>query len=145
MKRMPAIVERGGTLVVVGPSQPQHIAGFRAATGYAGRLFVDPPRRAFRTAGLLHGWAHTYHPLSMLKGMWAFARGFRQGARQGDVVQQGGTFVLGPGDHVRFEWRDRRAGDHPRLDDVVAALPSPKLSPRGREPEDPSPRTETAG
>lgn len=123
MKRLPQITEHGGTLVVVSPSQPEHIAPFRQAMGYAGLLFVDPPRRGYRTAGLLHGWTHTYHPLSMLKGMWAFARGFRQAGRQGDVVQQGGTFVLGPGDRVRFEWRDRHAGDHPRLDDVVKALP----------------------
>jgi hypothetical protein len=68
----------------------------------------------------------------MLKAIWALARGFRQAGRQGDVVQQGGTFVLGPGDRVRFEWRDRYAGDHPRLDDVVKALP-PVLSSRETE------------
>src|SRR6266850_1020748 len=50
-------------------------------------------------------------------------RGFRQVGRHGDVVQQGGTFVLGPGDRVRYEWRDRYAGDHADLDDVVEALP----------------------
>ena len=74
----------------------------------------------------------------MVKGVRAFASGFRQGARQGDPVQQGGTFVLGPGDAVRFEWRDRYAGDHPDLRDVVAALdPPPALhrpSPQRRSP-----------
>jgi hypothetical protein len=39
-------------------------------------------------------------------------------------VQQGGTFVLGPGEAMRFEWRDRHAGDHPDLRDVLAALGS---------------------
>ena len=124
-KRLPEIERRGGTLVVVGPAKPEHIAGFREATGYKGALFVDPALRAFKTAGLVHGWASTYHPLAVLKGMRAMAQGFRQGARQGDVVQQGGTFVLGPGDHVRYEWRDRYAGDNPDLDEVVEALPSP--------------------
>lgn len=111
--------------MVVGPARPQHIAGFREATGYKGLLFVDPGLRTFKTAGLVRGWASTYHPLAVLKAMRALAQGFRQGARQGDVVQQGGTFVLGPGDRVRYEWRDRFAGDNPDLDEVVQALPSP--------------------
>jgi hypothetical protein len=124
MARLPEIERRGATLVVVGPAKPEHIAAFRQATGYAGSLYVDPSLRTFRTAGLVHGWATTYHPLSVLKGVRAFAQGFRQGARQGDVAQQGGTFVLGPGDRVRFEWRDRFAGDNPDLDAVVTAIPT---------------------
>jgi peroxiredoxin len=121
--RLPEIERRGGTLVVVGPAGPQHLPAFRAATGYTGPLFVDPARRTFQTAGLVRGWAHVLHPAVVWKGARAFAQGFRQGARQGDVLQQGGTFVLGPGNHVRYEWRDRFAGDHPDLDEVVKALP----------------------
>ena len=121
--RLPEIERRSATLVVVGPARPEHIAGFRAVTSYKGLLFVDPSLRAFRTAGLVHGWASTYHPLAVLKGVRAVAQGFRQGTRQGDVVQQGGTFVLGPGDRVRYEWRDRYAGDNPDLDEVVKAIP----------------------
>ncbi|MEK7839067.1 MAG: hypothetical protein AAB328_13920, partial [candidate division NC10 bacterium] len=52
----------------------------------------------------------------------ALLAGFRQGARRGQVFQQGGTFVLGPGETVRFEWRDRFPGDHPSMEDVRAAL-----------------------
>ena len=124
-KRVPEIERRGGTLVVVAPSKSEHIAGFRESTGYKGALFVDPTLRAFKTAGLVRGRGSTYHPLAVLKGVWAVAQGFRQVGRQGDIVQQGGTFVLGPGDRVRYEWRDRYAGHHPDLDEVVEAIPSP--------------------
>jgi peroxiredoxin len=124
-RRMPEIERRGGTLVVVGPAEPALIAGFREVTGYTGALFVDPTRRGFKTGGLVHGRASTYHPLAVLKGIRAMAQGFRQGARQGDVLQQGGTFVLGPGNRVRYEWRDRYAGDNADLDEVVEAIPSP--------------------
>ena len=48
----PAIASRGAALVVLGPARPEHIAGFRAATGYDGALFVDPSLAAFREAGL---------------------------------------------------------------------------------------------
>ena len=124
MKRLPAIESRGATLVVVGPSKPEHIAAFRQATGYAGLLYVDPSLRAFRTAGLVHGWASTYHPRTVWKAVRALAQGFRQSGRQGDVVQQGGTFVLGPGDRLRYEWRDDFAGDNANLDKVVEAIPT---------------------
>jgi len=118
----PEIQARGAGLVVVGPARPEHIAGFRRATGYDGPLFVDPSLRAFETAGLASGWDKTIHPLTLVKGFLAFASGFRQGVRQGNPVQQGGTFVLGAGARVRFEWRDRFAGDHPEMGAVLAAL-----------------------
>jgi hypothetical protein len=95
---------------------------FRAATGYQGRLLVDPSLETYRAAGLAHGMASTFHPGSIVNGIRAFAQGFRQGARRGRPLQQGGMFVLGPGDAVRFEWRDRFAGHHPEMRNVLSAL-----------------------
>jgi len=118
----PSIGARGAALIVVGPGKPEHLAGFREVTGYAGPLYADPSLATFNAAGLAYGWGRTFHPLSVLRGVRAFAAGFRQGARRGNPVQQGGLFVLGPGDRVRYEWRDRFAGDHAPMSDVVAAL-----------------------
>ena len=92
---------------------------------------MDPTLRAFKTAGLVHGRASTYHPLAVLRGIGAMAQGFRQVGRHGDVVQQGGTFVLGPGNRVRYEWRDRYAGHHPDPDEVVERSPHPNPLPGG--------------
>jgi hypothetical protein len=108
---------------VVGSAQPDAIAEFRKITGYDGVLLVDPSLRTFEAAGLAHGMRETFDPRSILRGVRAFASGFRPGARRGAAFQQGGTFVVGPGDTVHFVWRDRFAGDHPALADVVAALP----------------------
>jgi hypothetical protein len=119
---LPEIHTRGAEVVVVGCGQPEHIHGFRDATGYEGPLLTDPSLRVFGAAGLTHGWSRTFHPRSLWKGILAFSGGFRQGARRGNPVQQGGTFVLGPGDRTRFEWRDRFAGDHPEIRDVLAAV-----------------------
>lgn len=118
----PSIGARGAALLVVGPGKPEHLAGFREVTGYAGPLYADPSLATFSAAGLAYGWGRTFHPLSVLRGVRAFAAGFRQGARRGNPVQQGGLFVLGPGDRVRYERRDRFAGDHAPMADVVAAL-----------------------
>jgi len=107
---------------VVGPARPEHLRSFREITGYAGPLYADPSLATFGVAGLAYGWGRTFHPLSFVKGVRAFAAGFRQGARRGNPVQQGGVFVLGPGDRVRYEWRDRYAGDHAPMADVLVAL-----------------------
>ena len=119
----PSFGARGAGLIVVGPGRPEHLAGFREVTGYAGPLYADPALATFRAAGLASGWGRTFHPRTLLKGLRAFAAGFRQGARRGNPVQQGGMFVLGPGDRVTYEWRDRFAGDHAPLHAVLAALP----------------------
>jgi hypothetical protein len=116
--------------VVVGCGQPEHIAGFRAVTSYDGPLFTDPSLRAFAAAGLARGWTKTFHPLTIVKGVTAFMGGFRQGTRRGNPVQQGGTFVLGPGERVGYEWRDRFAGDHPVMSEVAADFGSAKASNR---------------
>lgn len=118
----PRIEGLGAGLVVVGSAPPEAIRGFREATGYAGTLLVDPSLQSFRTAGLFHSTARTYHPLTFPLGFIAFIQGFRQGRRSGEVYQQGGTFVLGAGEKVRFEWRDRFPGNHPSMDEVMAAL-----------------------
>src|SRR5258708_25530588 len=80
--RLPEIERRGAALVVVAPAKPEHIGPFRQATGYAGALYVDRSGRAFRTAGLVRGWNTTYHLRAVLKGVVAFAKGFRQAGRQ---------------------------------------------------------------
>ncbi len=108
----------------MGCGLPEHIPEFRKATGYEGSLLTDPTLGLFKAAELEYGWSRTFHPLTVIRGIRALANGFRQGARRGNPLQQGGTFVLGPGERVRFEWRDRFAGDHPEVDDVLAALAS---------------------
>ena len=113
---------RGAALVVVGPGRPEHLKGFREVTRFAGPLYADPSLATFRAAGLAYGWSKTFHPRSIWKGLRAFSAGFRQGVRRGNPVQQGGLFVLGPGNGVRYAWRDRFAGDHAPISAVLAAL-----------------------
>ena len=121
-RALPEIRSRGAGLAVIGNARPEAIPEFRAVTGYDGPLLVDPSLRAYEAAELAYGVGKTFHPRAILRGMAAFRQGFRQGARRGKPYQQGGTFVLGPADRVRFEWRDRFAGDHPAMAGVLAAL-----------------------
>lgn len=119
---LPLIASLGGGLVVVGSAPPEAIPGFRVATRYAGPLLVDPSLLTFKAAGLGYGKARTFDPRAVPRLLVALLSGFRQGRASGRILQQGGTFVLGPGAKVRFEWRDRFPGDHPSMEAVLAAL-----------------------
>jgi hypothetical protein len=54
--------------------------------------------------------------------MRAFREGKRQGATMGDPWQQGGVFIIRPGNRVDFSYISKEAGDHPSADAIIAAL-----------------------
>ena len=97
---------------------------FRKTTGYRGPLFADPSLAAYRAAGLASGVATILSPRAIANNVAAMLRGTAPGLPSGHSMQQGGTFVLGPGDVERFAWRDRWSGDAAPLDRVLAALPA---------------------
>jgi hypothetical protein len=48
--------------------------------------------------------------------------GKRQGATMGDPWQQGGVFILRPGNRVDFAYISKEAGDHPSVEAIISAL-----------------------
>jgi peroxiredoxin len=118
-----AIERRGASIVVISNGPVSAIAGFREATGYPGRILADPGRRAYRGAGLIASLGSVLHPRAIVRTMRALLSGAGIGRERGDALQQGGTFVLGPGEVDRFVWRDRFSGDHAPLERVLGALP----------------------
>jgi hypothetical protein len=109
---------------VIGSAGPDAIAGFRTATGWDGTVLVDPSLRAYRAAGLARSAVAMLDPRGVARVARALVAGFRSGWIRGSALQQGGTFVIGPGDAVHLEWRDRFSGDTAPIDRVVAALPA---------------------
>ena len=95
---------------------------FRDATAYRGPLYVDPSLAAYRAAGLASGVGTVLSPRAIAKNLVAMATGTRPGRPSGNSLQQGGTFVFGPGDTERFAWRDRFSGDHAPLDQVLKTI-----------------------
>ena len=114
---------RGGRVAVVGIGGADAIRHFRETTSYQGPLFVDPTLAAYRAAGLASGIATILSPRAIASNVSAMMSGTRPGKPSGNSLQQGGTFVLGPGDVERFAWRDRFSGDHPPLAQVLDAVP----------------------
>jgi peroxiredoxin len=113
---------KGATLVIVGSGKPFHARGFREDEGLSGPILLDEERVAYTAAHLKRGLSKTLGPRSLLAGVKSFRKGFRQKTTEGDPYQQGGVFVLGPENTVRYAHIDRFAGDHAPIDDVIAAL-----------------------
>lgn len=116
------VARRGATIAVIGNGTPDALAPFRAATGYTGTLLTDPSLAAFEAAGLASGLGTLLNVGAVVNTFRSLLAGTMPGRPSGSAVQQGGTFVLGPGNVARYAWRDRFNGDHAPLADVLAAL-----------------------
>jgi peroxiredoxin len=116
------IRRRGAELVIVGNGRPEHAVDFRDSEHVQCPLLVDPELRAYAAAGLRRGLLSSISPGVFLRGFRAFAEGKRQGATRGDPWQQGGVFIIRPGNVVAFAYVSQEAGDHPSPDSIIAAL-----------------------
>ena len=117
----------GADLVFVGSSRPAVAAEFERERGLEARLLVDPELAAYGAAELKRSVLSSLG-LESVKHAWrAFRGGHRQERVKGDPWQQGGVFVLAPGDEggagrVLYAYRSAEAGDHPPNEEWLAVL-----------------------
>jgi hypothetical protein len=114
--------EVGVDLVIIGNGTANFIAGFRERSGYEGVIYTDPERAAYKALGLRRGVRSTFSPGAVKNAVKAYRQGFRQIGTQGDALQQGGVFVVAPSGDSLYSYRSQRPGDHPPIDDLVAAV-----------------------
>jgi len=119
---LPDIRRRGAELIIVGNGQPQHAIDFRETEHVESPLYVDPELQAYAAAGLKRGLRSSLSPGVILRGLRAFGEGKRQGATMGDPWQQGGVFIIRPGNRVDFSYISAEAGDHPSAEAILSAL-----------------------
>jgi hypothetical protein len=117
------IESAGASVVVIGNGRSNFVAGFRDKTGYAGDIYTDPKRVVYRALGLRRSIRSTFDPRGVPNAIAAYRSGARQTRTQGDPWQQGGVFVVGTSGQLHYQYKSRFAGDHPPIDDVIAALP----------------------
>lgn len=111
----------GVALVAVGSGSHVGARRFVEKLPFTGEMYVNRNLSAYRAFGLERGLWKTLGPASIIRGIRAMMDGFRQGRTDGDLWQQGGVFVLGPGSQILFEHRNVFAGDHADLDAVLRA------------------------
>jgi peroxiredoxin len=122
-ERYDDIVAGGGNVVAIGTGNRAYAQRFVADEQIPFRVFVDDDARAARAAAVrTAGWAQLLHPRTWRATADTWRRGHhihKAGAR---VNQLGATFVVGPGDIVRYTHIDGDSTDHAPLDDVLVAL-----------------------
>lgn len=124
MKIKPVLDQSAIGLVAIGSGSPASAREFVQEFQFDGEMYVNPTLEAYRAFKLRRGLLKTLGPTSVLKGLGAMKKGFRQGSPAGDLWQQGGLFVIGPGENITYAHRDRFAGDHASLEQVIASLKS---------------------
>ncbi len=110
----------GIALAAIGSGSPDQAAAFVEQTGFAGEMYVSRSLAAYRAFRLARGFWRSLGPASIFRSIQAMKAGFRQGSCAGDPWQQGGLFLIGPGEKLVFEHRDRFAGDHADLEHALA-------------------------
>src|SRR5690606_34517699 len=121
--RLSELHARGAELAVVGNGTPAQAARFVRERAPDVTVLVDPGLKAYEAAGLKRSVGALLRP-SVLGNAWrALRAGHGQGLTQGDPWQQGGVLVVGQGGDLRYAYVSQAPGDHPPLEDVLAALP----------------------
>jgi peroxiredoxin len=120
--RQDEIVALGARLVFVGNGEARWAREFADKECPGCRILTDPKLASYRVIGARRGWSTSVGPRSLAAGIRAFRRGFRQTAVRGVADQQGGVLAVLPGSRVAYIYISGSAGDHPPVDDVLAAL-----------------------
>ena len=116
------IHKAGAELVIVGNGQPKSAAGFKKRLNITTPLYVDPQMDAYRAAGLKRTKLGTIGPLVWVPALKAFITGHHEDGIQGDPYQQGGVFIIMPGDKVVYSHISKRASDRPSISKILNAL-----------------------
>lgn len=113
--------QAGVALIAIGSGTPAQARSFAKNFNFTGELYLDRELLSFKAFGLARGFWKTLGPASLARGARTLSQGYFQGLSAGDLWQQGGVFILGPGNRIQFEHRDRYAGHHADPQDVLAA------------------------
>ncbi len=114
----------GARLVFIGNGGVRYAGGFRDEFCPDCTVLTDPQLQSYKLIGARSGVLNTLGPQAWGAGVRAFARGARQHRTQGSPFQQGGVLVVAPGDTVAYAYLSKAAGDHPSVDEVIAAIPA---------------------
>lgn len=113
----------GADVVAIGTGDSRYAASFVEQERIPFLVLVDDDAAAARAASVRDSsLLRLVSPMSWPAGMRAFRAGVRQHRSGKRPTQLGATFVIGPGDDVRYEHLDDDAADHAPLGDVIAAL-----------------------
>ena len=114
----------GAEIVAIGTGNRGHAADFVEQDHIPFPVLVDDDATAATAVALprVNPFRLLFDPRSLGGARRAYRSGHRIGKPGKRTNQLGATFVVGPGDRVRYEHVDEHTADHAPLDDVLAAL-----------------------
>lgn len=119
---VPRFAEAGAALVVIGQGTPEQAAAFHHDRRLPFPVYTDPTRVSYVAAGLLRGWGTTLSLRVVLNAWRALRAGHTQGPTQGNLLQEGGVFVLRPDGELLYAQVSAVAGDHADPAEILAAV-----------------------
>jgi peroxiredoxin len=122
-ERHEEITGLGADVVAVGTGDRRYAEAFQSEEHIPFLVLVDDDATAARAASLRTlNWFQLLHPRTWKATRETSKRGHHVHKAGKRVKQIGATFVLGPGDRVRYEHIDADSTDHAHLDEVMASL-----------------------
>lgn len=113
-------------LVVIGPAPFKFINDFKKETGLQYSMYCDPERDVYTALNLSTDYpamdvSKSKHVkqgtlMGIIRSTW---KAMKVQEYQGDVKQQGGAFIFGPGDVVHYAHIDENQADHAPINDVL--------------------------
>ena len=123
-ERYSEITDRGAEVVAVGTGSRTYAAAFIEEEDVPFPVLVDDDVEAANAAAVKKvSFIGLFHPKTWGTSREVRAAGYKIHKAGKRVTQLGATFVIGPGDNVRYEHLDDDSTDHAPLDEVLAALP----------------------
>lgn len=111
-------------LAVVGNGSVAQAAAFAAELEISFELYTDPRLGSYKAAGLVRSIGSVLSLGGVKNAFRALSRGHHQSMVRGDAWQQGGAFVIAPGNRLLYAQRSRTGGDHVDPQELLSALGS---------------------
>lgn len=116
----------GAKIIIIGSGTPEQAKTFAENFKVTIDIYVDESLLTYKAFLLERGFFKTLGWRSLKCGARALNNGFRQGWSAGDLWQQGGVFVLGPGKHIIYQQKDEYAGQPIDKDAILQAVANKK-------------------
>ncbi len=110
-------------MVAIGTGNQRYAAAFVRDEHIPYTVLVDDDAAAAHAASVRSvNFVELLHPRTWRTSVETWKRGHKVHKAGARVNQLGATFVIGPGDHLRYEHIDADSTDHAPVADVVAAV-----------------------
>ena len=112
----------GLRLFLIGNGSAAQAATFAQESATPFPLFTDPRLGTFKAAGLERSIGSVVNIGTLKSGLRALKAGHFQSSVRGDAWQEGGAFVIAPGDRLLFAQRSKAGGDHVDPRELIRAI-----------------------